>query len=249
LTINSGSTAAIPKAHTVNDTAATTPVRIFPGAGTETLHIIETASTVTIGASAGNDTFNVNTSGVGTSNVFLDSSHTLATLNIGAGGRVTLEPAGTHVLRTNNLTVNGTLDLNNNTMIVDYAGASPLAAIRSRLTSGYAGGAWTGSGITSERAATVSNHALGYAESSALFSSFPATFAGQQVDDTALLVRYTRYGDTNLDRQVNLVDFNRVAANFGTGALWSNGNSNYDATINLLDFNLLAANFGQPVVL
>jgi hypothetical protein len=68
------------------------------------------------------------------------------------------------------------------------------------------------------------------------------------VDNTTVLLRYTRYGDTNLDRQVNLADFNRVAASFGAGNLWSNGNFNFDSTINLLDFNLLAANFGQPVV-
>ena len=61
-----------------------------------------------------------------------------------------------------------------------------------------------------------------------------------------MLIRYTRYGDANLDRTVNLDDFNRLAAHFGqTGTLWSQGNFNYDDATNLEDFNLLAANFGQ----
>ena len=52
-------------------------------------------------------------------------------------------------------------------------------------------------------------------------------------------------GDTR-DRQVNLQDFNRLAANFGmTGATYSDGDVNYDGLVNLQDFNRLAANFGM----
>jgi hypothetical protein len=61
-----------------------------------------------------------------------------------------------------------------------------------------------------------------------------------------VLVRYTRYGDADLNGSVNLLDFNRLAANFGTasGAVWSQGDFNYDGGVNLLDFNRLAGNFG-----
>jgi hypothetical protein len=60
-------------------------------------------------------------------------------------------------------------------------------------------------------------------------------------------VRYTRYGDANLDGTANLTDFNRLAANFGaSNTLWGQGNFNYDGQTNLLDFNLLAGNFGLP---
>jgi len=59
-------------------------------------------------------------------------------------------------------------------------------------------------------------------------------------------VRYTRYGDANLDGLVNLSDFNRLASNFGsTSANWDQGDFNYDSNVNLADFNRLAANFGQ----
>jgi hypothetical protein len=65
------------------------------------------------------------------------------------------------------------------------------------------------------------------------------------VDDTAVLVKFTRYGDANLDGQVNLADFNALAANFGqSNRFWRQGDFNYDGTVNLQDFNRLAANFG-----
>ena len=65
-------------------------------------------------------------------------------------------------------------------------------------------------------------------------------------DATSVLVKFTRYGDANLDGQVNLNDFNRLAGNFGaaTNRTWSQGDFTYDGAVNLNDFNRLAANFG-----
>ena len=81
-----------------------------------------------------------------------------------------------------------------------------------------------------------------------LNEEFPATFMGHTVDDTSILVRYTRYGDANLDGSVNLSDFNRLAGEFAvTGAYWTQGEFNYDQSVTLADFNLLAGNFGQSV--
>ena len=163
-------------------------------------------------------------------------------------GNASLEAGGGLVLAASALTLNaGTaLDLRDNALIVDYAaGPSPLADIRGALAAGYAGGLWNGAGIISSSAAANPGYALGYAEASELFTAFPATFAGQTVDDSAVLVRYTRGGDANLDGSVNLQDFNRVAANFGQAdTSWFQGNFNYDGATNLQDFNLLAGNFG-----
>jgi hypothetical protein len=145
-------------------------------------------------------------------------------------------------------TFGGSIDLTDQTVIVDYSGASPLSDLRVDLTSGYNNGAWNGVGIFSSAAAATPGHAVGYAEATELFGSFPATFNGQSIDNTTVLLRYTRYGDANLDRTVNLDDFNRLAARFGqTGTSWAQGNFNYDGSTNLSDFNLLAANFGRSV--
>jgi len=53
-------------------------------------------------------------------------------------------------------------------------------------------------------------------------------------------------GDTEFDRDVDITDFNTLAANFGSrGAwpFWNEGNFNGDDNVDITDFNLLAANF------
>ena len=232
---------------TVNSTVG--PTRIDANDGTDTINVNEAGSQaeVTLDPSAGDDTLNVNADNAGTAAVIMNASHTFGAVNVGAGGFLFSTANGAHVIRTASLSVNalGRFDLADNTLLIDYAGVSPLPTIRARLTSGYNGGAWNGPGINSSRAASTPGRALGYAEASALFSTFPVTFAGQTIDNTTVIVRYTRYGDANLDRAVNLQDFNRLVAGFGTGTLWSEGNFNYDASTNLSDFNLLSGSFGQ----
>jgi hypothetical protein len=73
-----------------------------------------------------------------------------------------------------------------------------------------------------------------------------ATFAGEPLVANSVLLAYTRYGDADLNGQVNLQDFNRLASAFGTTdtAVWSQGDFNYDGNVNLQDFNRLASNFG-----
>jgi hypothetical protein len=139
------------------------------------------------------------------------------------------------------------LDLNDNALIVDYAGASPFAAIAQAVKHGYNNGAWNGMGLRSSAAPLEQGYGLACAEASDVFTTFPATFANYPVNDTAVLVRMQSYGDANLDDNVNLADFNRLAANFGrtTSGTWSRGDFTYDGNVNLADFNLLAAYFGR----
>ncbi len=154
------------------------------------------------------------------------------------GGKVLVAPAVSVETSTGSR-----LDLANNNSIVDYASTSPIAQVTSLVASAYNGGAWTGPGITSTTAAGVTTHGLGIGEAGALGIT---NFAGQFVDGTAVLLRYTRYGDADLNGQVNLADFNRLAANFGgTGKFWHEGDFTYDGVVNLQDVNRLAATFGQ----
>jgi plastocyanin len=62
-------------------------------------------------------------------------------------------------------------------------------------------------------------------------------------------VTVVRFGDANMDENVNLTDFNTLASHFGqlTGGTWETGDFNADGKINLADFNLLASNFGLPI--
>ena len=87
---------------------------------------------------------------------------------------------------------------------------------------------------------------IGFAEASAIGN--PATFAGQAADSTSVLIRYTYYGDANLDKTVDLTDFTFLASNFnGTGKVWNQGDFNYDGAVDLTDFTLLASNFNQTL--
>ncbi len=65
------------------------------------------------------------------------------------------------------------------------------------------------------------------------------------LDDHVATFRFL-VGDANNDGQVNLDDFDILAANFGeSNRDFTQGDFTYDDTVNLQDFNLLAARFGR----
>src|SRR5207302_3054953 len=103
------------------------------------------------------------------------------------------------------------LDLDDNSMVVNYTGASPAAAVRTLLVNGrgpagFGNATWNGlGGITSSKASTAAqglggagdgvNLAVGYAENSALPLGSYTTFAGQTVGSASILVKFTRGAD------------------------------------------------------
>lgn len=138
------------------------------------------------------------------------------------------------------------LDITNNGVIIDYnTTLTVLSTVQNQLKNGYAGGAWTGNGIVSSSAAGASTHAVGYGEASEVVGVGGGTFGGVAVDDTAIVMRYTRQGDANLDGITNISDFALLAANFNTTSGWTKGDFNYDGSTNIGDFALLTANFNQ----
>ncbi len=62
-----------------------------------------------------------------------------------------------------------------------------------------------------------------------------------------MLLRYTYYGDANLDGTVNALDFNALANNYSKAGVWSSGDFNYSGTVDSSDFAMLAANYGQSL--
>ena len=231
-----------------NATGASTTNVLNAGAGTDAIRVNGTSLTgpLVIAPSSGNDDVRVNLDGAGTADVLFNATQRIGSLLIGNGGTAKVSSSGDIALVTGNVNIatGGQLDLSDEDMIWDYTGASPVNGLRQLLAGGYNGGAWNGSGIMSSAAG--GNTAIGYAESADLFTSFPATFAGQAVDSTALLLKHTFYGDANLDGTVNIQDFNRLANNFGQAdRRWSHGDFNFDAAVNLQDFSRLSASFGQ----
>jgi hypothetical protein len=80
-----------------------------------------------------------------------------------------------------------------------------------------------------------------------LFASFPATWSGQPVTDTSILVKYTYAGDTNLDGQVDVADLGALATNWQAPATWISGDFNYDGVVNVADLGMLATNWQAGV--
>ena len=233
-----------------NATGAGTTNQLNAGAGTDTVRVNGTSPTgpVVIAPSTGDDEVRVNFDGAGTADALFNTTQRIGSLIIGNGGTAKASSSGDMTLVASNVNIatGGRLDLTDEEMIWDYVGASPVAGLRQLLGAGYNGGGWNGSGIMSSTAAAAPGTAIGYAESTDLFTTFPATFAGQSVDSTALLLKYTFAGDANLDGTVNIQDFNRLANSFGqTDRRWSHGDFNFDAVVNIQDFNKLSANFGQ----
>jgi hypothetical protein len=137
-----------------------------------------------------------------------------------------------------------TVDVRDRQHVQNYFQANPVQDVRLRVQAGYNGGSWNGVGIKSSNAAAQPGYGVGYADAADV-GLVGGTFGGETVTGNAILFRLTRYGDANLDGNVNLNDFNRLAANFGqNNRVWSQGDFNYDGLVNLQDFNALAANFG-----
>ncbi len=179
--------------------------------------------------------------------VTFDSSQSLASLSVN-GGTVALSPGGnsTLVVKSLALSNSGTLDLADNAMIVDYTGTSPMASIRADLASGFNTGAWNGAGIDSSSAAADSSmsHALGYAEASDLGVN---SFMGDPVDATAILIRYTKYGDNNLDGTIDIGnDFAMLLDGLAAtnASSWVQGDYTFDGKVDLgNDANLFIRNY------
>jgi hypothetical protein len=127
-------------------------------------------------------------------------------------------------------------------------GGPTQVALRNFLIRGRAGGAWNGTSTlgaihSSLAAGTSISDGVGYGLGAQVA---PTTIGSFSIGPTDLLTRYAHDGDANLDHQVNLADFNRLATDFGqAGRAWTEGESNYDGTVNLSDFNALAGNFGS----
>jgi hypothetical protein len=146
-----------------------------------------------------------------------------------------------------------TLDLTDNAAIIDYCGTNTVGRIRAQILAGRGvagvGAVWNGQGITSSAAAVANttepeSRSLGYAENSALPLGAYTTFRGQPVDNTSVLIAYTRTGDANLDGVVNDDDVTIVGATYAPSVpqpSWALGDFDYNGFVDDDDVTLLGA--------
>jgi hypothetical protein len=226
------------------------------------------ASTVTVGAStvtyanvqnrivqplAGSDTLSI-ASGIAVSFPVAPAgggfvTRTLASLTLANNASLTVPTAATRstdrtllIVQAATLGTGATLDLGGND--AEFTTAS-LATVNGWIKTGYNAGKWNGAGIDSSFAATSAGQLTGLGviqnnqSGSALFTAshpFDSTAPGS----SAVLVKYTYYGDANLDGKVDGSDYARIDngyLNHLTG--WFNGDFNYDGFNNGSDYTLI----------
>ncbi|CAN5487120.1 hypothetical protein BH09PLA1_BH09PLA1_05670 [soil metagenome] len=175
------------------------------------------------------------------------------------GGVITMQPNGNQVLVTNDILVDfdlagGKINLTNNDLILDYTGGSRSSFVQSMINGGRNGGLWNGLGITTSAAsAAPKNTTLGVMEATEFQSIYGPTakFAGQTLDATMVLVKYTYYGDADFNGVVNFDDYSRIDAGFnGNRTGWLNGDFDGNGVINFDDYSLIDSAFntqGPPL--
>jgi probable HAF family extracellular repeat protein len=149
----------------------------------------------------------------------------------------------------------GQLDLANNDMDVPNGNLSQLTF---EVGEGYANGSWIGwnfdqgytpgatiiyNGIVSTAAAADTTHltALGVIQNmTAARTTLYSTFDGQPVSSTDVLIKYTYYGDADLNGEVDGSDYSRIDNGYLNNLTgWGNGDFNYDGVINGSDYTLI----------
>jgi Passenger-associated-transport-repeat/PEP-CTERM motif len=185
-------------------------------------------------------------------------TQTVPSITIHNGGvvNVTDPGSGNHanrtILTTNSLNFSGSsggwqgkMDLAGNDMIIVAGGSSAtvLTNTTNQLAQGFNGTTpWTGTaGIVSSTAASdgTSLSTLGVATGL-------TTFDGSVVPSTDVLVKYTYYGDANLNGHVDGTDYTMIDTGFGGGGTgWQYGDFNYDGHIDGSDYSLIDNTFNQ----
>jgi hypothetical protein len=144
---------------------------------------------------------------------------------------------GTSVVTSLSISGGASLDLTNNSMIVDYTGpvGTQVGDVRNHLKNARL--------ITSSGTATTR---IGYGDNAVLGKT---TFAGQSVDTSSILIKFTYAGDADLDGDADGVDIGTWATNFtgelgGSGsAVWTQGDWDYDGDVDGVDAGLWAQAF------
>jgi hypothetical protein len=149
----------------------------------------------------------------------------------------------------------GRVDLANNGLVLDVAAggeAAALATVRTAALAAYAGGAWTGNGLTSSLITAGNGLAVGFGTTGdvpAALAGGGTQFNGAAVDASAVVAKATVGGDANLDKSVNFGDLLVLAKNYNTaaGSYWARGDFNYDGAVNFGDLLILAKNYNQSM--
>ncbi len=142
----------------------------------------------------------------------------------------------------------GTLQLHDNDLIVDYAGGpSPYDVILLEIKSGLVllGGNGTGIASSEVDAQTLPGTMLGVVDNGAVGGAITST-SGYATSAQSVIVKYTWFGDSNLDGVVDGSDYALIDTGFtASGALtgWVFGDYDYNGVIDGSDYALIDTGF------
>ncbi len=159
------------------------------------------------------------------------------------------------VVNGNTFTIDASskLDLVDNNLILNYSGASPAAGVEGMVKAGFNGGDWLGKRITSSSANVNRNFALGVSDNSRLVIPFSNTrlFAGEAVDTTAVLVKFTHRVDLDLDGAITSNDASVFNSRFreGSAARWVIGDVDFDGVFTSNDASIFNSFYNESLPL
>jgi hypothetical protein len=138
----------------------------------------------------------------------------------------------------------GTFDITNNPLIIEATAANKLTTLAT-LQDQVAFGLTHNAGITSSTTTADPAHKITVVIDNALLAL--TQFNGAAVDANSLLIESTWFGDSNLDRKVDVTDLGTLATHYGqsTTAGPLQGDFNNDGHVDVTDLGLLATNYGQ----
>ena len=172
---------------------------------------------------------------------------TLGLLSVAAGQKLVL-PGGGHTFTVERLVMNegATLDVLTNTLIIKKTDETSFADVAAMVRTGYDGGEWFGTGLMSRPAGADQTQmtALGYADNAELKLTEFEGVTG--LTGNEIFVKYTYYGDADLNGIVDPDDFNQFLAGFQDSSVprtWLYGDFDYNNVIDPDDFNLFLAAF------
>jgi hypothetical protein len=166
----------------------------------------------------------------------------ITSLTLGPGSSAVMAahltaPARTLAVESLAAAPGSSINLSDNSMLVDYTGTSPI----NDLINAFLGGSILANGDAAGLPTT-----LAIAEAADLGATAFGTFA---VDDTTVLLKYTYVGDANLDGQVDALDYERVDLAIGNSGVSgvAQGDLNYDGVVDALDYEQIDLNIGNGV--
>jgi autotransporter-associated beta strand protein len=210
------------------------------------------ASTTTVNANGGTTNLNPGNGTVQTLSALNVGSGAVAALTAGSGGVANVKTLNVSALSiAGGATPTGTVDIGNGAMVVH---GGNIATIQAQAISGFNNFSNNGTGINSSYAAAGTDGlptTVGVLDNSVWnYNSFGGVNNLNTDPNGAynqVLVKYTYYGDANLDGVVDATDYSLIDAGFFNGVPvgnnWLYGDFNGDGVVDATDYSLIDAGY------